>query len=69
MDRLRKLGTTFLNCLALVWFADNAITDSGGLQLFSILMLIFAAMMAGMAVLDRIRPRPKRRRSRERDPS
>lgn len=67
MDHLRKLGIVLLHCLALIWFAYNAITDSGALQFFSILMLIFAVAVAGTAILDRIRPRPQRRRSRERD--
>jgi hypothetical protein len=57
-----------MTCIGLTWFGYQAIYGDGvALRLFSIFMLVIGAVTATGAVLDHVRPRPKRRRARERD--
>ncbi|MGW1022653.1 hypothetical protein ACWD4J_02870 [Streptomyces sp. NPDC002577] len=65
-QRLRRLLRGLLNCVGVVWFGYQAIAGDGPLQIFSVLVLVFVAALAVLAVLDRVLPRPKRRRARER---
>jgi hypothetical protein len=65
--RLKKLGSGLVTCIALIWFGNQALYGEGALRVFSILMLIALVATTALAILDRVRPRPKRRRARECD--
>ncbi|MEU7563285.1 hypothetical protein [Streptomyces eurythermus] len=65
-SRLRTLGSGLVTCAALVWFGCQAIDGSGALRLWAAFMLVVAVVTGAGAVLDRLRPRPGRRRARER---
>lgn len=67
MDLLRKIITGILIGVSTIWFANQAITGHGVLQIFSVIVLILAAATAGLNLHDRLRPRPKKRRAREQD--
>lgn len=67
MDRLRKVLTGILVGVSAIWFANQAITGHGVLQIFSVLVLVLAAVTAGLNLHGRLRPRPKKRRAREQD--
>ncbi|MEW2290700.1 hypothetical protein [Streptomyces sp. NPDC047841] len=65
--RWKRFGTGLMNCIALAWFGYQALYGEGMLRIVSALMLVIGVVTTVGAILDHIRPRPKRRRSRERD--
>ncbi|MFB7572974.1 hypothetical protein [Streptomyces sp. NPDC056165] len=65
--RLRRFGNGLMTCIAVVWFGHQTLYGEGVLRIFSALMLVMSVIAIAGAVLNDIRPRPKRRRSRERD--
>ncbi|MEU1593430.1 hypothetical protein ABZ468_11360 [Streptomyces sp. NPDC005708] len=65
--RLRRLGDGLMTCIALAWFGYQALYGEGVLRIFSALMSVVVVVTTAGAILDYIRPRPKRRRSSERD--
>ncbi|WUD72143.1 hypothetical protein OG937_10810 [Streptomyces sp. NBC_00510] len=65
--RLRKLGDGLITCIALTWFGHQAIWGEGVLRMLSALMFVAGAVATAHNIIDYIRPRPKRRRSREQD--
>ncbi|AJE41304.1 hypothetical protein CP978_15900 [Streptomyces nodosus] len=65
--RLRRLGNGLMTCLAMAWFGHQALYGEGLLRIGSALMLVMTVIAVADAVLNDIRRRPKRRRSRERD--
>ncbi|MBM9509130.1 hypothetical protein [Actinacidiphila acididurans] len=64
-QRLRTLGSGVLTCLALVRFGYQALND-GMLRVLSVVLLCVGTLTTAASVRDRFRPRPQRRRSRER---
>lgn len=64
--RLKRLGNGLMTCIAVVWFGYQALYGTGMLWVVSILFLIIGVVTAAGAVLDYVRPRPKRRRAGER---
>ncbi|MEU6576774.1 hypothetical protein [Streptomyces sp. NPDC046805] len=65
--RLRRLGGGLMTCIALAWFSYQALYGEWMLRIVSALMLMMIVVTTAGAILDHIRPRPKRRRSREGD--
>ncbi|MEU3527604.1 hypothetical protein AB0E62_27660 [Streptomyces sp. NPDC038707] len=65
--RLRTLGSGLVTCAALAWFGRQTVRGSGAPRIWSAVMLTVAVVTGAGAVLDRVRPRPARRRARERD--
>ncbi|MFF5536674.1 hypothetical protein ACFY71_30135 [Streptomyces cinerochromogenes] len=65
--RLRKLGSALLTCVGVAWCGYQAVYGDGALRIFSVFVLVIAAVTGAGAVLDHVRPRPQRRRARERD--
>ncbi|MCQ9185655.1 hypothetical protein KMT30_42840 [Streptomyces sp. IBSBF 2953] len=65
--RFRRFGDRLMTCVALAWFGYQALYGRGMLRIVSVVMLVIGVVTTAGALLDRIRPRPKRRRSRERD--
>ncbi|MFB7112869.1 hypothetical protein [Streptomyces sp. NPDC056291] len=65
--RLRRFGNGLMTCLAVAWFGHQTLYGEGLLRIVSALMLVMSVIAAAGLALNDIRPRPKRRRSRERD--
>ncbi|WP_159106668.1 hypothetical protein [Streptomyces rishiriensis] len=65
--RLRRFGERLMTCIALAWFGYQARYGQGMLQMVSAGMLVIGVVTIACTILDHIRPRPKRRRSREQD--
>ncbi|TWV53553.1 hypothetical protein FRZ03_09690 [Streptomyces misionensis] len=65
--RWKRFGTGLMSCIALAWLGYQALYGEGMLRIASAIMLVIGVVTTAGAILDHIRPRPKRRRSRERD--
>ncbi|MEV7131227.1 hypothetical protein [Streptomyces sp. NPDC093260] len=65
--RSKRFGTGLTNCMALAWFGYQALYGEGMLRIVSALVSVIGVVTTVGAIPDHIRPRPKRRRSRERD--
>ncbi|MES4889796.1 hypothetical protein [Streptomyces sp. NPDC096012] len=65
--RFRRFGDRLMTCIALAWFGYQALYGEGMLRIVSALLFVIGVVTTAGAILDRIRPRPKRRRSREQD--
>ncbi|SFE81846.1 hypothetical protein SAMN02787118_102734 [Streptomyces mirabilis] len=63
--RFRRLGNGLMTCIAVTWFGYQALYGDGMLRIASIFFLVVGAVTTAGAVLDYVRPRPKRRRSLE----
>lgn len=59
------LGKGLLTCIAVTWFGYQALYGEGALRIASIVFLVAEVLSTAGAVLDYVRPRPKRRRSLE----
>lgn len=59
------LGKGLLTGIAVPWFGYQALYGEGALRIASIVFLVAEVLSAAGAVLDYVRPRPKRRRSLE----
>ena len=67
MPLLRRVGRGLLGCVATAWFGYQAFYGSGALRIASVVFLFIGAVTASGVVLDRVHPRTRRRRARERD--
>ncbi|GGJ15375.1 hypothetical protein [Streptomyces brasiliensis] len=65
--RLRTLGNGLITCIALAWLGYQVLYGEGMLRIFAAFTLVIGVVRTAGDILDYIRPRPKRRRSRERD--
>ncbi|GED89305.1 hypothetical protein TNCT6_63900 [Streptomyces sp. 6-11-2] len=65
--RFKRLGNGLMTCIAMAWFGYQALYGDGLLRIGSTVMLVICVIGTASAVLNDIRPRPKRRRSRERE--
>ncbi len=52
-------------CISLLWAAGESLHGTGMYRVLSLVMLIIAGMTLVGTALDRVRPRPKRRKARE----
>jgi hypothetical protein len=67
MNCIERLGNVLMYCMAVAWMGHQALYGEGMLRGVSIFFLIIGIVLAAGAVLDHVRPHPKRRRARERD--
>jgi len=61
------LGDGLMKCIGLAWGGYQVLYGEGMLRIASVLLLVMGVVTTAGWVLNDIRPRPKRRRSLERD--
>lgn len=64
-SRIRRIAGQIMFCVSLLWAGGESIYGTGMYLVTSIVMLIIGGVTLVGTALDRIRPRPKRRKARE----
>jgi hypothetical protein len=64
-SRIRRIAGRIMFCFCLLWAGGESVYGTGINRVAAIVMLVIGGVTLVGTALDRIRPRPKRRRARE----